>query len=215
MDSKRKGFSDLMDIIKQQQGQILTHRLSNTKFRQPLRRLRISDPMRESIETFSSAFSLKAKKSGSAWGFVGIPPSAFSLKAKKSGSAWELVKIPPSAFSLKAKKSGSAWGFVEIPPSAFSSKTKKDGAAKTIQFGSVTVPAQESNNIGTKRNIEASQIALAGAMKQIIKPGIEISAVKNVPLYYSDPERPDLIIRNRNGKIASGIFQNGKFKPCR
>ena len=93
-------------------------------------------------------------------------------------------------------------------------KTRKSRPVKAVHFGSVTVHVRESNT-GVKRNIQAGQKALARAMGKIIKPGVVLKTSKGVPLYYADPERPDFIIRERNGKSESGIFKDGKFKPCR
>jgi hypothetical protein len=95
------------------------------------------------------------------------------------------------------------------------SKAGKTGVVKTIHFGSTTVHVENPNTTGVKRNIEAGQNALARAMGKIVKPGVVIDTAKDVPLYYADPERQDLMIRERNGKLVRGTFTDGKFKPCR
>ncbi len=70
------------------------------------------------------------------------------------------------------------------------------------------------NKVSTKRNIKAGQDALARAMRKIIKPGVVIKPIKDVPLYYADQNRKGIIIRELNGIRETGIFKNGKFKKC-
>ena len=84
-----------------------------------------------------------------------------------------------------------------------------------IRFGSsIIVDIQPPNKVSTKRNIKAGQDALARAMWKIIKPGVVIKPIKDVPLYYADPNRKGIIIRELNGKRELGIFKNSKFKQC-
>jgi DNA-binding XRE family transcriptional regulator len=68
------------------------------------------------------------------------------------------------------------------------------------------------NKVSTKRNIKAGQDALARAMWKMTKPGVVIKRKKDVPLYYADPNRKGIIIRELNGKRELGIFKKGKFK---
>ena len=82
-----------------------------------------------------------------------------------------------------------------------------------IRFGSsIIFNIQPPNKVNTKRNIKAGQNALARAMWKITKPGVVIKRIKDVPLYYADPNRKGIIIRERNGIRETGIFKNGKFK---
>lgn len=87
---------------------------------------------------------------------------------------------------------------------------------KKIRFGSVTIEttAAAPSKATIRRNIKASQEALARVLPRLLKPGVDLPLVKDVPYFWADPERPGKLIRELNGKQESGIFKDGKFRKC-
>lgn len=86
---------------------------------------------------------------------------------------------------------------------------------KKMRFGSVTIETTaEPSKATIRRNIKAGQEAFARGMQRLLKPGVDLPHVKDVPYYQADPERPGKLIRELNGKQESGVFKNGKFKKC-
>ena len=86
---------------------------------------------------------------------------------------------------------------------------------KKIRFGDVTIETTtKPGEVQIRRNIKAGQEALARLLRRLIKPGIDLPHVKDVPYFRADPEHPGKLIRELNGKQESGVFKNGKFKKC-
>ncbi len=84
-------------------------------------------------------------------------------------------------------------------------------AKRHVKFGAVTIAVEEVDPDTRQRNIELGQRALARAAKKLMQPGVSIRAAKGVPLYYMDDTRPGRLMRKLNGKVESGVLQNGEF----
>ncbi len=91
--------------------------------------------------------------------------------------------------------------------------TAKIGSAySTITFGAVSVNAASPKVGEMRRNITIGQAALARAVPRLAKPGVAVKSVGSIPLFRADPQDPSRLIREVNGKVATGRFVNGKFK---
>lgn len=86
------------------------------------------------------------------------------------------------------------------------------GKLRTIIFGDVTITCSEPGTEPIEANVAAGSLALARVAKRLAKPGVQIHRRANVPLYYIDPARPDLLVRELNGEIEYGILTDGEFK---
>lgn len=82
-----------------------------------------------------------------------------------------------------------------------------------MRYGDFTAEAKSLTEAELRRNLDLSAAALQGLKSALLKPGIRIRRKKDVPLFYSTDEEPDLFVRELNGKRERGIFENGSFKP--
>lgn len=93
--------------------------------------------------------------------------------------------------------------------------TKLTGVMTQVNFGRVSVQVNIPALAQIKSNIMQGQKALARAKDRILKPGVKISAKKNVPLFSVDPRKPDVLIRTLNGKTQRGTISSGKFRAIK
>jgi hypothetical protein len=82
----------------------------------------------------------------------------------------------------------------------------------TVTFGAVSVNAVTPKVRELRRNVTSGQAALARAAPKLGKPGVAVKSLAAVPLFRADPQDPSRLIREINGKTATGKFVNGKFK---
>lgn len=96
---------------------------------------------------------------------------------------------------------------------------KKDSVTQQtveVAFGDVRVlTPRKTNAAQVKRNIRAGQLALARAKDLIVKPGVTLELLKGVPRYHADPDQPELLVREIDGKRERGKFVDGKFRIVR
>ena len=91
--------------------------------------------------------------------------------------------------------------------------TVKVGSAySTVTFGAVSVSAVSPKVGEMRRNVTIGQAALARVVPRLVKPGVAVKTAVSVPLFRADPKDPSRLIREVNGKVATGKFVNGKFK---
>ncbi|MFZ0209516.1 MAG: hypothetical protein WAL59_25965 [Roseiarcus sp.] len=81
----------------------------------------------------------------------------------------------------------------------------------TVTFGSVTVTGPAPSEGVVRENIAASRRALEGALDAFKKPGIRLPRRRNVPLYRADPNEPNILIRELNGREERGTMSEGQF----
>jgi hypothetical protein len=96
-------------------------------------------------------------------------------------------------------------GTVRSNPLASADSTKMT----TVTFGSVTVTGPAPSEAVVRENIAASRRALEGALDAFEKPGIRLPRRRNVPL--SDPNEPNILIRELNGREERGTMSEGQF----
>lgn len=89
---------------------------------------------------------------------------------------------------------------------------KAGSAVSTVTFGAVSVSAASPKVSEMRRNVTSGQAALARAAHKIVKPGVTVKSLAAVPLFRADPLDPSRLIREVNGKVATGKFVDGKFK---
>ncbi len=90
--------------------------------------------------------------------------------------------------------------------------TKLGSEFSTVTFGAVSVNAASPKVREMRRNVISGQAALARAAPKLGKSGVAIRSPAAVPLFRADPQDPSRLIREFNGKTATGKFVNGKFK---
>ncbi len=131
--------------------------------------------------------------------------------AKRKTSATALVA------RRVAKKTGVVRTALHITPSSASKKPPvKKLSAKSIvivHFGSVSMQVTEPSRAKVKANVEAGASALQRARDRLLHGGISITHKEGVPLFRADPDVPNQLVREMNGKLTYGTFVNGKFKP--
>jgi hypothetical protein len=89
---------------------------------------------------------------------------------------------------------------------------KAGSVFSTVTFGAVSVNAVSPKVAEMRRNVTSGQAALARAARKLVKPGVTVESRAAVPLFRADPQDPSRLIREVNGKVATGKFVNGKFK---
>lgn len=94
------------------------------------------------------------------------------------------------------------------------SSTPANGQYRTVTFGSATVTAPKRSVAAARadRKADSTSQMLSRLAERLATPGIQIRAVKDVPLFQADPEYPSRLIRVLNGKRERGIIVDGKFK---
>jgi hypothetical protein len=91
--------------------------------------------------------------------------------------------------------------------------TVKTGSPfSTVTFGAVSVNAVAPKQSEIRRNVTSGQAALARAAPKLVKPGVKVNSLAAVPLFRADPQDPSRLIREVNGKKATGKFVDGKFR---
>ena len=92
---------------------------------------------------------------------------------------------------------------------------KKRGSAdkvSKIKFGSVTVSGVAPSRTIVDANVARSAAALERVTKKLIKPGVYIPKRKGVPRYSVAEGEPGVFIRELNGQIDRGLFEDGAFQ---
>jgi hypothetical protein len=114
---------------------------------------------------------------------------------------------------MSAKKPPTAAKPARRATGQFIMNTALPGAVvSTINFGAVSVKAALPEVGELRRNVTIGQAAMARAMPKLMKPGVAFKMGVSTPLFRADPENPDYLIREVNGRVSTGTFVNGKFK---
>ncbi len=82
----------------------------------------------------------------------------------------------------------------------------------TVTFGSVTIRTQREDPQVIRKNIIEGQKAFARALEAFKTKGVKLKVSKGTALYQANPNNPALLIRNIDGKIDQGFFENGQFR---
>lgn len=82
----------------------------------------------------------------------------------------------------------------------------------TVTFGSVTIKTEREDPEVIRKNIIEGQKAFARALEAFKTKGVKLNVSKGTALYQANPNNPALLIRNIDGKIDQGVFENGQFQ---
>lgn len=82
----------------------------------------------------------------------------------------------------------------------------------TVTFGSVTIRTEREDPEVIRKNIIEGQKAFARAVQAFKTKGVKLNVPKGTALYQANPNNPNLLIRNIDGKIDQGVFDNGQFR---
>jgi len=82
----------------------------------------------------------------------------------------------------------------------------------TVTFGSVTIRTEQPSPEVSRKNIIDGQRAFARAIEAFKTKGVKLNVSKGTALYQANPNNPALLIRNIDGKIDQGVFENGQFR---
>lgn len=82
----------------------------------------------------------------------------------------------------------------------------------TVTFGSVTIRTERPSPEVITKNIVDGQMAFARAIEAFKTKGVKLNVFKGTALYQANPNNPELLIRNIDGKIDQGVFENGQFR---
>ncbi len=82
----------------------------------------------------------------------------------------------------------------------------------TVTVGAVTIVAERPSPEEIRKNILDGQMALARALNIFKTKGVKLNISKGIPLYQANPNNPKFLLRNIDGNIDQGVFENGQFK---
>jgi len=82
----------------------------------------------------------------------------------------------------------------------------------TVTFGSVTIRTEREDPEVIRKNIIEGQKAFARALEAFKTKGVKLNVPKGTALYQANPNNPNLLIRNIDGKIDQGVFEHGQFQ---
>jgi hypothetical protein len=118
-----------------------------------------------------------------------------------------------STMVAKAAKFGNPPGLDDVVVGPDGAARDKGKPKRTrVKFGGVFVFSDKPSAAQVKRGVSESTDALSRVSEKIAKPGIQLRARRNVPLFSIDPANPDRVIRKLNGKIDRGVLEGGEFK---
>jgi hypothetical protein len=132
--------------------------------------------------------------------------TAWSRRADQLGHEWLAMKIEPDYEAVRAGIKERRPGFVTLD---LAGPSPEDNS---VSFGSVTVKGRGPAPATVKRNIASGQSALERSLSALIKPGVKLPRVKNIPMYRADPNDPTILIRELNGRDERGTLTGGEFK---
>jgi hypothetical protein len=92
---------------------------------------------------------------------------------------------------------------------------KQIKGTRRFKFGSVTVANNAAEAVDVAANIRAGTEALTRAKSALVTRGVRLKDTPGVPRFSVDARDPSVMIRNLNGEIERGRFENGAFEPTR
>lgn len=82
----------------------------------------------------------------------------------------------------------------------------------TVTFGEVSVLVTEPTEEAVQKGVRASVRVIRDLGRRLLIPGVEIKRVRDVPVFTVDPQNPNRVIRQLNGKSEVGHFVRGEFR---
>ncbi len=86
------------------------------------------------------------------------------------------------------------------------------GRGSKVKFGNVTISGAKPSAAAMKGNVDRSTEALARVARIFSKPGVDIRAKKNVPLYSVAEGETEVFIRRLNGITERGRVIDSVFR---
>jgi hypothetical protein len=132
---------------------------------------------------------------------------AFSTKSRKSTARVVPERMAATATVRAAKRTVKS----KLAPTV---RVKLAPKSRTlvVKVGAVAVEVTKPTGPEVQRNVKAGQLALRRAGRVFANPGVKLSPrTANAPLYYADPDDPNLLVQESNGKRVNGRFINGRF----
>jgi hypothetical protein len=80
-----------------------------------------------------------------------------------------------------------------------------------VVFGSAKIEVELPGAAEIARNVKLGQTAFVRVKDRLLDTGVRLHKTKGVPLYYTDPKQPTLIVQKLNGKVTRGVIRDGKF----
>ncbi|NVD96768.1 hypothetical protein [Massilia sp. BJB1822] len=81
-----------------------------------------------------------------------------------------------------------------------------------LRIGLVSVRSPQAEPDEMQAALEASEQAKRGLLAALGKPGIELDFGQDTPVYFGDPEHPELVIQQWRGRETRGQFVDGEFQ---
>jgi hypothetical protein len=91
---------------------------------------------------------------------------------------------------------------------------KLTSKGKIVTIGSWKVRADPLSVDEAKSRVAASNTALKRMKWSLATSGVHLARRKGVPLYHADPEHPDFLIRELDGRRERGLLIDGKFRAA-
>lgn len=85
---------------------------------------------------------------------------------------------------------------------------------RTVDFGSMSIHVGVPSADQIVDNVLAGQVAFKRARPVLVGRGVKLALKPSVPKYHADPDHPNLIVEELNGRRRLGTLSNGIFKPA-
>lgn len=81
-----------------------------------------------------------------------------------------------------------------------------------VTFGEVSVLVTQPSEAAVQKGVRASAKVIRDLGKRLLTPGVEIKRARDIPVFTADPQNPNRVIRQLNGKSEVGHFVRGEFR---
>ncbi|WP_183439212.1 hypothetical protein [Pseudoduganella violacea] len=94
---------------------------------------------------------------------------------------------------------------------------KRNHPTVELTIGLVSVRSGQAEKDEVQAALQASEQAKQGLLAALGKPGIDLEFDQDTPVYFGDPEHPELVIQQWRGREARGRFVDDEFQyvACR
>ncbi|MFP3562930.1 hypothetical protein SB772_01475 [Paraburkholderia sp. SIMBA_030] len=82
----------------------------------------------------------------------------------------------------------------------------------TVTFGEVSVRVTQPTEEAVQKGVKASVKVIRDLGKRLLTPGVEIKQANDIPVFTADPQNPNRVVRQLNGRSEVGHFIRGKFR---
>ena len=81
-----------------------------------------------------------------------------------------------------------------------------------VKVGGIFVMGDKASSAQLRQSVAKSAEMLERLGRTITRPGVQLKAARNIPLFSADPKDPGRFLRKLNGKIERGVLEDGAFK---